>query len=355
MKIIRQILALALFTCSLPILMIAEDNVSGSSGGDFRKVGAAGAQFLKIGVGARASALAGAYGSLANDVTAMYWNPAGISDISGIAANISYTQWFAGFSHNFAGLVLPLGDSYRLGVSLTSFSSGNIPITTLEKSNGTGASYSISDFAFGATFGGYITNEFAFGASLKYIQNSFASLASSGMAFDIGTLYKTDYKDTRLSFSISNLGGQQNYTGADLTRQGKIVSELSSSPLEQQLLTNPYNLPLIFRAGLSTDITAFIDGVDKLDADAEHRIVGALQFETLSDTPEMLSFGAEYTWKNLLALRAGYRYGHDSFNFAGGIGIKYVGGGFDGQIDYSANPATNIGLIHRISVGIKMD
>ena len=140
-------------------MLCSEDNVSGSSGGDFRKVGAAGAQFLKIGVGARASALAGAYGSLANDVTAMYWNPAGISDISGIAANISYTQWFAGFSHNFAGLVLPLGDSYRLGVSLTSFSSGNIPITTLEKSNGTGASYSISDFAFGATFGGYITNE----------------------------------------------------------------------------------------------------------------------------------------------------------------------------------------------------
>jgi len=131
---------------------MAEDNVSGSSGGEFKKVGAAGAQFLKIGVGARANGMAGAYSALANDVTSMYWNPAGIADINGIAANISYTQWFAGFSHNFAGLVLPVGDSYRFGISLTSFSSGEIPITTLEKAEGTGASYSISDFALGASF-----------------------------------------------------------------------------------------------------------------------------------------------------------------------------------------------------------
>ncbi|MFM8457243.1 MAG: PorV/PorQ family protein, partial [Ignavibacteria bacterium] len=223
----KHILALAVMALTLPSMQ-AEDIVSGSSGGEFKKVGAAGAQFLKIGVGARGNGMGGAYSSLANDVTAMYWNPAGIADINGMAANISYTEWFAGFSHNFAGLVLPIGDSYRFGVSLTSFSSGDIPITTLEKAEGTGASYSISDFALGASLAGYITNEFAFGLSFKYIQNSFASLGSSGVAFDVGTIYKTDFKDTRLSFSISNLGGQQAYSGADLNRQGKLINELSS-------------------------------------------------------------------------------------------------------------------------------
>jgi len=354
MKFMKHILALAVMALTLPSLQ-AEDIVSGSSGGEFKKVGAAGAQFLKIGVGARGNGMGGAYSSLANDVTAMYWNPAGIADINGMAANISYTQWFAGFSHNFAGLVLPIGDSYRLGVSLTSFSSGDIPITTLEKAEGTGASYSISDFALGASLAGYITNEFAFGLSFKYIQNSFASLGSSGVAFDVGTVYKTDFKDTRLSFSISNLGGQQSYSGADLNRQGKLINELSSSPLDQQLLTNPFNLPLIFRAGASTDVTAMIQGVDKLDANAEHRLVAAVEFETLSDTPEMYTIGAEYTWSNTLSIRGGYKLGHDSFNFAGGVGFKYVGEGFDGQIDYSINPVQNIGLVNRLSIGMRLE
>ncbi|MFZ9760460.1 MAG: PorV/PorQ family protein [Candidatus Kapaibacteriota bacterium] len=354
MKFLKHILVLAVFALTLPSLM-AEDNVSGSSGGEFKKVGAAGAQFLKIGVGARANGMAGAYSALANDVTAMYWNPAGIADINGIAANISYTQWFAGFSHNFAGLVLPVGDSYRFGISLTSFSSGEIPITTLEKAEGTGASYSISDFALGASFAGYITNEFAFGMTFKYIQNSFASLGANGVAFDVGTVYKTDFKDTRLSFSISNLGGKQAYAGADLNRQGKLINELSASPLDQQLLTNPFNLPLIFRAGASTDVTAIIQGVDKLDADADHRLIAAMEFETLSDTPEMFTIGAEYTWNNILSIRGGYKLGHDSFTFAGGVGFKYVGEGFDGQIDYSVNPVQNIGLVNRLSIGMRLE
>jgi len=335
MKCMKLIMALAICALTLP--------------------GAAGAQFLKIGVGARGNGMAGAFSAVANDVTAMYWNPAGIADINGMAANISYTQWFAGFSHNFAGLVLPVGDSYRFGVSLTSFSSGEIPITTIEKSEGTGASYSISDFALGASFAGYITNEFAFGLSFKYIQNSFASLGANGVAFDVGTIYKTDFKDTRLSFSISNLGGQQSYSGADLNRQGKLINELSASPLDQQLLTNPFNLPLIFRAGASTDVTAIIQGVDKLDANADHRLIAAVEFETLSDTPEMFTIGAEYTWNNILSIRGGYKLGHDSFNFAGGVGFKYVGEGFDGQIDYSLNPVQNIGLVNRLSIGMRLE
>jgi hypothetical protein len=130
---------------------------------------------------------------------------------------------------------------------------------------------------------------------------------------------------------------------------------LSSSPLDQQLLTNPFNLPLIFRAGASTDVTAMIQGVDKLDANAEHRLIAAVEFETLSDTPEMYTIGAEYTWGNTLSIRGGYKLGHDSFNFAGGVGFKYVGEGFDGQIDYSINPVQNIGLVNRLSIGMRLE
>ncbi len=356
MKKIIQCLAVAsLGFIVTSATLLAEDTQPGSSSaGDFRKVGAAGSQFLKIGVGARASGMAGAYGSVGNDISSLYWNAAGIAEIKEIAGSFSYTSWFAGFSHNFVGGCVPLSDKYRAAFSITSFTSNQIPITTIEKEQGTGASYSVSDFALGLSFGGYITDQFAFGATLKYIQNAFSSVSASGVAFDLGTVYKTGFQGTNVGFSIHNLGAQQNYTGQDLNRTGKTVSEQYASPNDLQLLTSPFNLPLTFRASISTDIMSFVNGETITPTDAEHKWIACVDFETLSDTPEQFSIGTEYVWKNFVAIRGGYRFGHDSFGVAGGVGLKYISGGFDGQIDYSISPAQDLGLVNRFSVSVRV-
>ncbi|MFM8177628.1 MAG: hypothetical protein ACKOAG_00405, partial [Candidatus Kapaibacterium sp.] len=117
------------------------DNAQGVSGGQFRKVGAAGGQFLRIGVGARANGMAGAFAGVSNDLSALFYNSAGIVDIKGYSANISHTQWFGGYSHNFLGGVFPVGEKYKAGLSITSLSSGAIPLTTLEDENRLGNSY----------------------------------------------------------------------------------------------------------------------------------------------------------------------------------------------------------------------
>ncbi len=357
MKKILLSLSLVLTVVVASSLMLqAEDtkNSSGSSSGDFRKVGASGGQFLKIGVGARASSMAGAYGSVGSDVTSIYWNSAGISDIQGLAANFTYTSWFAGFSHNFVGACVPLGDKYKAALTLSSFTSGNIPITTIEKETGTGASYQVNDIAIGASFGGYVTEQFAFGATIKYVQNAFAAVSASGLAFDLGTIYKTGFQGTRVAFSIHNLGGQQSYTGADLNRTSKTVPEQNASPVDAQVLTSPYNLPLIFRAGISTDAMSIVNGESSTPDDANHKWIVSADFETLSDTPEQFSIGTEYVWNNFVAIRGGYRFGHDTFGLAGGLGLKYISGGFDGQLDYSINPVSNFGFVNRFSVSVRV-
>src|SRR5512135_1860180 len=84
-------------------------------GGGFSKVGTASAQFLKIGVGARAAGMGGAFAALSNDVSAMYWNPAGMTAIPAITAGFSHSQWLADMSHNFAGIAVPLGSNDVLG------------------------------------------------------------------------------------------------------------------------------------------------------------------------------------------------------------------------------------------------
>ena len=338
------------------VVIHAEDTQTsnGSSSGDFRKVGSGGAKFLKIGVGARANAMAGAYGSIGNDISSLYWNVAGIADINGIAGSFSYTSWFAGFSHNFVGGCIPLSDKYRAAFSVTSFTSGNIPITTIEQSQGTGANYTVSDFALGLSFGGNITEQFAFGATLKYVQNAFSNVSANGVAFDIGSIYKTGFQGTNVGFSIQNLGGQQSFSGQGLNVTGTTVDGLKSNPVDQQYLTSPFDLPLIFRANISTDMMSIVNGEAITPEEADHKWIASAGFETLSDSPEQFSIGTEYVWKNFVAIRGGYRFGHDSFGVSGGLGLKYIGGGFDGQLDYSISPTEALGLVNRFTISLRV-
>lgn len=317
--------------------------ISGSTTGEtFVKVGAAGSQFLKIPIGARANGLAGAYSSVSNDLTSIFWNPAGLADVKYISADFSYTQWFAGFKHSFGAFALPVGRNFTAAIALVALNSGNIEITTLEKPNGTGLSYQVNDVALSFTFSGYLTDQFSFGLTAKYVNNSISNLSSTGIAFDVGTMYETGIQGIRLGFSIHNLGIKQAYSGQDLNTSKKLYEALNAAPLDIAYISNSYSLPLIFRAGLSSEVWKVED----------HKLIVAGDFITLSDTPEHFALGAEYIFKDFLALRAGYQFGTDVFGLSGGVGLKYFAGGFEGEFDYSITPTKNIGLVNRLSIKV---
>ncbi|MFP4528176.1 MAG: PorV/PorQ family protein [Candidatus Kapaibacterium sp.] len=344
MKIVFKVFSIALLMAFATMSARAVDeNAIGSSSGDvFAKVGGAGAQFLKIPLGARGTAMGGAQGAVANDLTAIFWNPAGIANIHSISANFSYTQWFAGFSHNFAALALPFGDNFTAAFNLVSFGSGDIPITTLDRPDGTGANYSVSDIAFGFAFGGYLTEQFSFGINAKYINSSFASVSSSGIAFDIGTRYETGIQGIAVGFSLHNLGTEQQYTGQDLRTTRKILEAMNASPVDAEYVSSGFSLPLAFRAGISSNVYET----------EEHMVVAAFDFVTYSDTPEEFMIGAEYTWRDFVSVRGGYNIGQDQFGLTGGVGLKYDGGGFGGVIDYSIAPTFDLGLVNRLSLSL---
>jgi len=322
---------------------VDDDLTSGSSAGEFSKVGVAGAQFMKIPVGARANGM-GAYAAVTNDLTSIYWNPAGLADVKYMAGNFSYTSWFADFQHSYAAISLPIGDYFTSAISLTSFGCDKIERTTVDKPEGTGTYYSVDDFAIGLSLAGYLTEQFSFGVTGKYLSNSIADLGASGVAFDIGTMYKTGIQGITLAFSIHNLGTQMKYEGQDLNATKKIVDELYMQPLDVQFLTSSYNVPLIFRAGV----------VSEVYTDDDHNVTAAFDFVTLSESPEQFVLGAEWTWKKILSVRGGYRFGHDQFGLCGGIGLSYIAGGVGGQLDYSITPTQDIGLVNRLSISLDL-
>lgn len=331
----------------------------GSSAGQFRKVGAAGAQFLKIGVGARANGMAGAFAGIANDLSGIFYNNAGLVDIPGYMGNFSYTQWFGGYSHNFIAGVVPFGENYRGAVSITSFTSGPIPFTTVQDENRLGTTYSITDVAIGGTFAARLTNNFSFGVTVKYVQQGIGNMSASGILADVGTLYR--FRGIRLGFSISNLGPPMQFAGGDLNFRTDLYRELQYQQIDASYLVNPYNAPISLKAGLAADLTSELLGLYDSDPNLaitqprEHRWLVAVDFETLSDVPEQWAIGTEYTWKDLLSVRAGYRFNQSIFGFSGGVGLRYIGSGFEGSLDYAIQPTSTIGIVNRFSITLRID
>jgi len=183
MKKIVYLIAVCLVLMSTNNLFALENTYGSSKGGkELRKVGAAGAQFLKIPVGARGSAIGAAYSSMVNDLSAIYWNPAGLADVRAMAGEFSYTQWLFDFSHNFAAASMPIGENFVVSAHVTSLNSSDIEITTVERPEGTGYEYQASDVAVGVTFAGYLTDQFSFGITAKFVNNSFAEMDANGIA-----------------------------------------------------------------------------------------------------------------------------------------------------------------------------
>ena len=123
--------------------------------------GTTAAQFLKIEVGAKSIGMGGAFVSLANDASALYWNPAGIGKLgTGINVGATYTRWFGGITDNFLGVVIPVSDKYRLGLSMTLVDYGDLRTATIQQ-DVNGGTFNANDLAIGLTFAGALTDRFS--------------------------------------------------------------------------------------------------------------------------------------------------------------------------------------------------
>ena len=344
-KIFSIALSLSLFVL-LPIASKAEGGpVHGSStGGAYAKVGLTGGQFLKIPHGARGTGMAGCVSTTTDDLSSVFWNPAGIADIKSLSASFDYTDWFAGFSHNYAAVATPFGENFALAVHFTNLASGDMEYTTMENPEGLNRFFSANDVSMGLTFAGYLTDQFSFGATFRYLDNSISDMNASGFAFDVGTIYRTGIQGITLGVSLHGLTSDLTYSGKNLNTTHSLYPANWATDVDVAITPAAFNIPLLFRAGVSADIY-------KHDV---HKLIGAFDFTTCSDTPEQFAVGAEYVWNDLISARLGYRLGHDSFGFAGGIGVKYLTGNFSGRIDYSIQPTKTLGLINRLSVYIDL-
>jgi hypothetical protein len=112
-----------------------------------QRAGTASVQFLKIGVGARAGAMGESFVAIANDASALYWNPAGISQFDANQVMFSHTAWLVDVQHEFLGAVYHLSADDAVGLSLTMLHTDDMPVTTELQPLGDGTYFRYGDLA----------------------------------------------------------------------------------------------------------------------------------------------------------------------------------------------------------------
>lgn len=267
--------------------------------GEVTKVGTTAAPFLAIPVGPRALGMGGAFVSVADDATAMFWNVAGLGRLTGNEAVLIHTNWLLDTYFEYAGVVIPISNYGTIGVNFTYLNLGEMEQTTEQDPDGNGIKFSCGSFALGFAYARALTDRFSIGFNAKYVGENIMNCSASGFALDIGTLFRTQFKNARLGMSISNFGTKMRMTGTDLLIQHDIDPGIAGNNpyVNAYLATGQFDLPLLLRVGISVDLIDTPKNRLTLSCDVLHP----------NDNTESVNLGAEYVFANSLSLRAGYK------------------------------------------------
>ena len=196
------------------------DKYQGASrGDDFSFVGVRAAEFLTIPVGPRGVAMGSAYNAVADDISAIWWNPAGLTSVEKSTLFFQTVDYTMDLNYHYLAGITPLMDGQLIVGGFMGFL--NIPqmeVTTINHPNGTGEFFDAYDLQVGGTVAYAMSDRFSAGANFKYVHQDVWDITASAFALDIGTLYSTELlnRSIRFAFTIQNLGTNMTMGGARL-------------------------------------------------------------------------------------------------------------------------------------------
>lgn len=279
------------------------------------KVGTTGAQFLEIGISPRADALGSAFTAIADDVSAVYYNPAGLVQLDRPQVMYSYINYVADITFQFAGVAFP-GMGGMIGFAYYGLDAGDISVTTYNHQNGVqGWTFGARDYAFSMSYARFLTDRFSLGVTFKIIDELYEDERATGWAADIGTHYNTGFRNFKIVMMMSNFGPDMSF------------------------IEDEFALPINFKFGGAIDI---LDG-------AQHHAIIAMEGSHPADNRERYSAGVEYTYQKFASFRIGQRIEHDLGGISFGGGLALSGIGLPMRIDYGYQDFEALREIHRIS------
>ena len=331
----RSFIGLAVgMTAALLALCVPAARAQVALGG--QRAGTASGTFLEIGVGARAVALGESFVAIANDPSAVYWNPAGLASLQRREVAESHVDWPADIHYDHVTLVLPsrkLGGSIALQFGMLAT---QMQETTELQPFGTGREFWYSDVVVGAAFARRWTDKLLVGAGVKYLREDLGSQVggplTKAVLFDMGSIYYLGLGSIRIATSLTNFG-------SELKPSGQYVSPYSGEIRQ----FDGYDPPLMFRYGLAFEPIE----------NSQQRVTTSFEVDQPADNSQMIKAGVEWTYRRQFALRTGYNFGADELKYSAGAGFNADFGTMHGTLDYAYTNGGFLGAIQRVSLGMR--
>jgi hypothetical protein len=275
--------------------------------------GSAGVPFLRLGLGARASAMGEAYCAVAEDASSVFFNPGAMPAVLGTHLSLVHNEYFQSLRFEQAAV------THETKWGTFGFMFTGLYMDDMERRDdapsqvplGTFGSY---DVAVAVAYGRYIVPNVAVGISIKPVYERIDELSASGLAFDAGVYHVSRIPGVKLAATVANLGTPMKYE----------VQEFA--------------LPRYARLGASYEREVpSIDG----------RVLFTFDAMFPNDDGVREHFGGEYSYRRMVSLRAGYKAGYDSQGATFGFGVVYHEMG----LDYAFLPVSNdLGDSHRFGL-----
>lgn len=264
--------------------------------------GEGGAGQLLINPFARSAGLAAMNTSFISGVEATFLNPAGLGRINKTQFLGSYGIYLQGAGINTSnfGFATKIGKGGAIGINIMSLDFGDIPVTTTEQPEGTGATFSPSFFNIGVGYAYTFENRISVGVLFRAVSERIADLAGSALAIDAGVQYVSGERDNfKFGISLRNIGGRMRYNGEGLSFSTEIPSGSEGYPLAVNQRAATFELQSMLNLGLSYDF--YIGSLGRLT------MLG--NFTSNAFSQDQIGGGAELSLlKDILQVRGGYKY-----------------------------------------------
>ncbi len=296
-------------------------------------VGTAGAQFLRIPVGARAVSLGQSYVANCFDGAAAFWNPAAIMRTEN-RRNLffGHTEYAVDIDLEFASYHWHR-QNFGFGISAGVLRSGEIPRTDEFHQEGTGQTFRADQYQLGFSLARAMTDRFSFGFTGRFYQENLDEFTVRSVLMDLGVLYFVGVGDLRVGFAVRNFGPEMRPTGtpppigSGYTASSEFQS--FSAPTSGSFGT-AYTWRLARRVTLLTT------------ADFHHP----------TDFTESFRTGLELGLAERLFLRGGFETNRDEGGMAAGFGVQLARDGWHVRLDYAMSDMGAFGTIHHISLDL---
>lgn len=286
--------------------------------------------FLRYVSSARAAALSGAFSTVTDDPTAVYFNPASISTVEDRQASITFLKHVLDINSGNINYVHDLEGTGKVAANIGFTSYGSFDYAD-KLGNRDGRTFGANDLSFGLTYSNELDSNFYYGVTLKYIYAGIEQVSTSALAVDAGLLYQLKDGRTNIGLSVLNAG----------TQLSKISNQSESLPLDVRIGVNHRlrGLPLLFNF-------AFHHLADNTD--------------NFFDKFKSFTLGGEFYFGKVFQLRLGYdnqirtltssEIDKGLTGFSGGVGLVFD----DYNFDYGFSRYGSSSNLHRFSISMNI-